>query len=133
MFPDLRKNKDVHCLGAKVFTVEEAIKEYKRQLQSIPTHNYKMARQWEALARAKASLKPGELITEEDYQVCTAASGPVSGRTGVCKLGCVYLTQIPRNHCSTTTMALYAIYETTANKIRIRLWKYCLATRLLPS
>ena len=70
MFHDARKNKDVHCLGSKVFTVEEAIEEYKEQQKKMVTHNYKMARQWEALARAKASLKPGELITEEDYQVC---------------------------------------------------------------
>ena len=69
MFHDARKKKDVHCLGSKVFTVEEAIKDYKEQLEKMPTHNFKMARQWEALARAKASLKPGELITEEDYQV----------------------------------------------------------------
>ena len=69
MFHDARKKKDVHCLGSKVFTVGEAMEDYKEQLEKMPTHNFKMARQWEALARAKASLKPGELITEEDYQV----------------------------------------------------------------
>ena len=69
MFYDARKDKDVHCLGSKVFTVAEALTDYKEQQKKMVTHNFKMARQWEALARAKASLKPGELITEEDYQV----------------------------------------------------------------
>jgi hypothetical protein len=69
MFYDARKKQDVHCLGSKVFTVAEALIDYKKQQKEMVTHNFKMSWQWEALARAKASLKPGELITEEDYQV----------------------------------------------------------------
>ena len=40
-----------------------------KQREKKPTHNFKMSWQWEALARAKASLKPGEQITEQDYQM----------------------------------------------------------------
>ena len=72
MAMDPRRGKEIHCLHDKIFTVQTALDEFGKQLQRLPTHNFKMFKQWEALARAKAALKPYELITEEDYQV-----GPV--------------------------------------------------------
>ena len=43
-------------------------------------------------------------------------------------LGCVYLTHILQKPCSTTTMAVYAIYEATAKKLEFASGKSCLAT-----
>jgi hypothetical protein len=40
-----------------------------RQLEKFPPHIFKMFWQWESLEKAKAALKPFQLITEEDYQV----------------------------------------------------------------
>ena len=43
-------------------------------------------------------------------------------------IGCVYLTHILQKPCSTTTMAVYAIYEATAKKLEFASGKSCLAT-----
>ena len=43
-------------------------------------------------------------------------------------LGCVYLTHILQKPCSTTTMAVYAIYEATAKKLEFASGKSRLAT-----
>ena len=69
MAMDHRKEKEVHCLHSKVFTVASAFEEFVKQLDKMPTHVFKMARQWEALARSKAAVKPFGLIVEKDYQV----------------------------------------------------------------
>ena len=69
MAMDERKQKEVHCLHPKVFTVASAFQDFERQLNDLPTHIFKMARQWEALARSKAALLPFGLILEKDYQV----------------------------------------------------------------
>jgi hypothetical protein len=72
MAMDLRKGKEVHCLHPKILTVAEALELLGRQLEKFPTHIYKMFWQWESLEKAKAGLKPFELITEEDYQVLSS-------------------------------------------------------------
>ena len=66
---DARKKKDVHALHTKMFTVREALELLNKQMQQMPTHLYKMFTAYEALKRAIAGLKPGQLITLEDYQV----------------------------------------------------------------
>ena len=43
-------------------------------------------------------------------------------------IGCVYLTHILQKPCSTTTMAVNAIYEATAKKFEFASGKSCLAT-----
>ena len=43
-------------------------------------------------------------------------------------VGCVYLTHILQKPCSTTTMAVYAIYEATAKKLELASGKSRLAT-----
>ena len=69
MAPDLRREKDIHCLHPVTYTVSEAFKELGRQADMMITHLVKMTHQWEALARAKAALKPYHVIMEIDYQV----------------------------------------------------------------
>ena len=69
MAPDLRREKDIHCLHPVTFTVSEAFKELGRQADKMVTHLFKMTHQWEALARAKAALTPYHVIMEIDYQV----------------------------------------------------------------
>jgi hypothetical protein len=59
----------VFCLHPKNFTVGEALVEMQKKMDTIPTHVYKMQHGWEALARCKAELKPGEFGSEQDYQV----------------------------------------------------------------
>ena len=46
-----------------------ALVELTKQMKKMPTHVFTMKWQWEALEKAKASLKPGQLISEEDFQV----------------------------------------------------------------
>ena len=69
MAPDLRREKDIHCLHPVTFTVSEAFKELGKQADKMVTHLFKMTHQWEALAKAKAALKPYHVIIEIDYQV----------------------------------------------------------------
>ena len=45
-----------------------------------------------------------------------------------CEVGCVYLTHILQEPCSTTTMSVYAIYEATAKKLEFASGKSGLAT-----
>ena len=66
---DARKKKDVHALHTKMFTVREALELLNKQMQQMPTHVYKMFTAYEALERAIAGLKSGQLIKLEDYQV----------------------------------------------------------------
>ena len=53
---------------------------------------------------------------------------PATALTLHSALGCVYLTHIPQKPCSTTTMAVYAIYEATAKKLEFASGKSRLAT-----
>ena len=78
---DARKKKDVHALHTKMFTVREALELLNKQMQQMPTHLYKMFTAYEALERAIAGLKPGQLITLEDYQV-GSVRGPHLWRFG---------------------------------------------------
>ena len=72
---DVRKGKEVYALHTKMFTVAEALELLKKQMEAMPAHLYKMAMMYEALEKAKANLKPGEILTLEDYQVqCAVCS-----------------------------------------------------------
>ena len=46
-----------------------ALVELNKQLSEMPTHVFKMKWMWEGLEKAKANLKPGEFLSEEDFQV----------------------------------------------------------------
>ena len=52
-----------------MYTVASALVELDKQLKKMPTHVYKMKWMWEALEKAKANLKPGEFLSEENFQV----------------------------------------------------------------
>ena len=55
----------------------------------------------------------------------------LGGGEGPGGVGCVYLTHILQKPCSTTTMAVFAIYEATAKKIEFASGKSRLATLFL--
>ena len=82
---DPRKGKDVHALHPKVFTVGKALEELGKQVEKMLAHLVKMATQWEALRRAKASVEPYHLIYEIDYQVL-ACSSPLHDAPPPCTL-----------------------------------------------
>ena len=52
----------------------------------------------------------------------------LGGHGGEGRIGCVYLTHTLQKPCSTTTMAVYAIYEATAKKLEFASGKSGLAT-----
>ena len=64
-------------------------------------------------------------VSDFGHFICRVSSPIVGGGGGV---GCVYLTHILQKPCSTTTMAVYAMYEATAKKIEFTSGKSRLAT-----
>ena len=78
---DTKKGKEVYALHTKMFTVAEALELLKKQMEAMPAHLFKMAMMYEALEKAKASLKPGEILTLEDFQVQCAVVCSVHWQT----------------------------------------------------
>ena len=100
---DAKKGKEVYALNTKMFTVKEALELLQKQMEAMPAHLYKMATMYEALERAKANLKPGEILTLEDYQVqcavcsvqcavCNAQCAVCSVQRALCIVQCCLLT-----------------------------------------
>ena len=99
---DVRKGKEVYALHTKMFSVKEALELLRKQMEAMPAHLYKMATMYEALERAKANLKPGELLTLEDYQVqcavCSAQCAVCSVQFAVLSVYCELNSMIAAKH-----------------------------------
>ena len=89
---DVKKGKEVYALHTKMFTVKEALELLQKQMEAMPAHLYKMATMYEALERAKANLKPGKILTLEDYQVqcavCSVQRAACSVQRAACSVQC---------------------------------------------
>ena len=88
---DARKKKDVHALHTKMFTVREALELLSKQMEAMPTHLFKMFSAYEALERAIAGLKPGQILTLEDFQVGSVVCIVCGGQFVVFTAWCAFI------------------------------------------